>query len=251
MKRRRPASLWIPALAALALALTAAAARAAEGDLELRLDAGRATWRLGERIEVAVSLANVSGSDLELPPVDAVSGTLQLFVAADREKLREYEGPNWGIGDGGRDVTVPLRSGEESTVGVVLLWNQRTPSEHLSPLYAERIREETLDADVAIIEPGRYWLEAVYTAGKVRVVSEPVPIDVGEPDKFDVPIWERMQRDGELAYLVHTGALHFPAGSAEEEAWAEDVRRLTAANPDSPYAAEIDELLAADEKNPR
>jgi hypothetical protein len=75
-----------------------------------------------------------------------------------------------------------------------------------------------------------------------------VPIDIGEPDKLDVPIWERMQKDGELAYLVHTGALHWPAGSVEEKDYAEGLRQLIAENPDSRYAAEIAELLVTFEK---
>jgi hypothetical protein len=69
--------------------------------------------------------------------------------------------------------------------------------------------------------------------------------------RADAPIWERLRRDGELAFLVHTGELHWPAGSAEADAFAADVRRLTAENPRSRYAAEIERLLASFEQAPR
>ena len=118
-------------------------------------------------------------------------------------------------------------------------------------MYAERIRRRLLDEAVAFAEPGRYWLKALYTGGEEPVESEPLALELAAPEEVDAAIWERLRRDGELAYLVHTGELHWPAGSVEAEAFAAEVRRLTADHPASPYAAEIERLLASFEQGGR
>jgi hypothetical protein len=249
MTSRRLVWWWVRTLA---LALVApAAARAAGGELELGLSAQRLEWRLGERIELRVSLTNVSGSTLEPDIPDVSIGRMRLFVAPDRGEFREYLGPRGGVGEGADRLALPLQPGEESSVTVALLWNHRVPTEHLSALYADRIRTLRIDEYLAIAAPGRYWLKAVYAVGEERMESEAVAVDVGAPEPADVPIWERMQRDGELTYLVHTGELHWPAGSAAADAFAAEVRQLTAENPGSRYAAEIERLLASFEQAPR
>jgi hypothetical protein len=236
---------WTPTLL-LALAGVPVAARAA--DLELGLSAERVAWSLGERVELRVSLTNVSSRELELEAPDVGTGSVRLLVARDGGELREYVGPRWGIEDASDLLALP--PGEELAATVVVLWNHRVPTEHLTALYADRIRQRWVDEVVAIAAPGRYWLQAVYAAGGARVESEPVAVEVAAPEPADAPIWERMRRDGELTYLVHTGELSWPAGSPEAEAFAADVRRLTADNPGSRYAAEIEWLLASFEQAP-
>jgi len=239
-------------IATLAFVLAVpAAAPASEGGFELSLSAERAEWRLGERIELRVSLVNVSGSSLEPETLDVSSRGVRLFVAPDRGELREYLGPRWGIGDGVDRLELPLRAGEETTAAVTLLWNHRVPTDHLSALYADRIRQQRLDEDVAIATPGRYWLKAVYAVAGELVESQPLAVDVVAPSAADLPIWERMRRDGELTYLVHTGELRWPAGSPEADAFAADVRRLLADNRGSAYGEEIERLLASFEATAR
>jgi len=245
MKKRQLGGWWVR-MWMVALVAAAVGGPASASELELRLSAERSELRLGERIEVRVALANLSGRELEVEVPDVANGSVRVFVAPDRGAFREYRGPHWGLEEGSR--AVPLPPGEESSTTAVLLWNHRVPTEHLTALYADRTRQERIDEEVAIVAPGRYWLKALYTVDGERVESQPVALDVLAPEPVDAPIWERMRRDGELAYLLHTGRLHWPAGSAEADAFAADVRRLTAENPGSRYAVDIERLLASFEQ---
>jgi hypothetical protein len=245
MKKRQLGGWWVR-MWMVALVAASVGAPASASELELRLSAERGQWRLGERIDLRVALANVSGSSLEVEAPDVANGSLRVFVAPDRGAFREYRGPHWGLEEGSR--AVPLRPGEESSTTAVLLWNHRVPTEHLTALYADRIRQERIDEEIAIVEPGRYWLKAVYTGNRERVESQPMPLDVLAPEPVDAPIWDHMRRDGKLAYLLHTGGLPWPARSAEAQAFMADVRQLMAANPGSSLAVKIERLLACFEQ---
>jgi hypothetical protein len=245
MKKRQLSGWWVR-MWMVALVAAAVGAQASASELELRLSAERGQWRLGEPIELHVALANLSGRELEVEVPDVANGRVRVFVAPDRGAFREYRGPHWGLEEG--SGAVPLRPGEESSTTARLLWNHRVPTEHLTALYADRIRQERIDEEMAIVAPGRYWLKALYTVDGERVESQPMALDVLAPEPVDAPIWERMRRDGELVYLLHAGRLHWPAGSAEAEAFMADMRLLTAENPSSSLAVKIERLLACFEQ---
>ena len=212
-------------------------------NVSLSLTAEKDSYALGEVVDLRFHVKNLSEKSLEIAKPNVGGGNLKLYISEDGNNFREYVGPNWGIAGNAIRPTVKLESESTYEVKATMLYNHRVPTEHLTELYAERIRRERIDSEFALPNPGRYFLKAVFTDAKTRVESEPYALDISEPIGLDAAVWEKMKNDGAFAYFLHTGEVTYQADSAAAGEFVEKLRQISRDYPDTTFAAKLNERL--------
>ncbi len=223
-------------------------ARQTNDPVALSLRSEKLEYNLGEVVELSFQVENRSDHPLEIEKPSVLTGNVKLFVSSDGTTYVEYVGPNWGRLDS-LERNIKLPPGQSVPVNASVLFNHPVPHEHLTELYSKKIKRERLNSEFAFTDAGRYWLKAVYEAGKIAIESEPVTVDLSEPVGAEGSVWDRIKSDGAYAYFLQTGDVKYYPGSEAADKFRDDVRRLSNENPNSGVAKQIGERLVDHEKH--
>lgn len=199
---------------------------------------------MGEVIDVVFQINNGTNRPLSVNKSGIATGGLKLFISQDGENYREYVGPGWGLVDLSGEVPVKIEAGDNFETRSSVLFNHHIPTAHLSPLYAEKYRRERIDTEFVATRAGRYWLKAIFRDGIIALESEPLAIEISEPDRLDAEVWERIKTDGAFAYLLHIGQVKYRPDSDESRRFLESAQQIVEEFPGSIIAERIREKLA-------
>ena len=216
--------------------------------ITLSLKTEKEDYVLGEMIGLRFDVRNTSGADMAIARPSVNAGNLRLFVSRDSQNYVEYVGPNWGTLDAGHRKG-KLGAGESFKTAATMLFNRRIPTEHLTPMYADRIKKERIDTEFAMLTSGPYWLRAVFTDGQESYRSEPIQINVAEPVGIDSAVWERIKNDGAYAYLLQTGEVKYLADSKEARKFVEELQQVSSEYANTTFAGRLNEQLGKYNRN--
>ena len=210
--------------------------------IELSLKAEKDKYTLGDVVELNIQLSNMTDSAIEIITPDVRSGILKVYLSDDGQNFREYNGPGWGSFDGRKPAT-KLASGEGVNTKAEVLHNKVVSTGHLTPMYADRIRDRTMDSPIAFTKPGRYWLKAAITYGKTEIESVPLAIDISAPEGRDAIVWEKMKDNSEYAYFLQTGDFASLPETLERETFVASLRQIVSELDGSKYGMSIRDKL--------
>lgn len=218
-------------------------ARSDGKSIQLALRTTSETYTLGEMVDVGFELKNTSGVALDMEMPNVYKGNVRLFVSADGATFSEYVGPNWARVSTSTN-SKKVAAGESLESAASMLFNRRYNTGHLSPLYADRSRKGRIGTDFAIMEPGAYWLKAIYSHGDAKTESEPLLIHVLEPQGEDAAVWERIKLNGAYAYFLQTGDVKYHPASPQADEFIELVRDIVEEFPASETTERFQQNLA-------
>ncbi len=213
------------------------------GPLSLTLSTSKERYTIGEVVDFNFELKNVTTGPIDVKRPSVATGTVRIQMSVDGTGFRDYRGPMWRNGDAS---TRPVSLEKASAIAGrgTILFNQTTPSGHLTELYASRIQREELEPDFVVSSAGTYYLKAIYSDGRIVTESEPIRVEFTTPLGSDSMVWDEIRIEGAYAYFLQTGDVLYDPDSADAESFRVDVRRIVANYPDSPIAIRLGERLA-------
>lgn len=241
-------SLFLIGAAILAAIQIRAIAQAGSKLIRVTVGTERSEYPLGEVIGLRFEIENTSAQEIDVVDPNVFMGNMKLFVSNDGKNYVEYAGPNWAMVDG-RGQKRKLDAQGVLEAKATMLFNRRIATDHLTPMYADRIKKERLDTDFALLEAGHYWLKAAYTNGKDTFRSEPIEIDITQPVGTDAVVWEQIKSDGAFAYFLHTGEVKYMPGSEEARDFTEKLRSITSDYPNTNFSERLNEGLVKYQRN--
>lgn len=195
----------------LALAFTWAAIGFTQGTeksgLSLRGKSNQETYILGEPVTVEFAFVNEGRSTIKVSAFGVETGGLKVFIASERDReYKEYFGSGWGRKRGNYAILEPRRS--LTLTPATILWNGKPNVSHLNEDAAKLTLAGKLTTEYAFDEAGTYFIKGVsYFGGDGSPIeSEPVRIQVREPDAANSEVWKKIKGNREIAFLMQKGS---------------------------------------------
>ncbi len=219
----------------------------AANDVELLISTDKENYLPGEPVLISCRFLNRSRNEIEFYIGTAMPGEwLNLWVAQTGYEPEKYVGPDEGVRDRKHNATVILKPGESYQSEAVILWNRKVETSHLSAEAARQVSAGLINEAYALSKPGSYFVKAVYQLPKLRqtVESNPVTINIVQPENGDLAIWDVIKVEGDYGYFLQTGTLQESITSQKTKLITEKLERLAAKYPDSGYNKSIGKILA-------
>jgi hypothetical protein len=223
--------------------------------LSVRLEVKKGPYACGELVPLTVIVKNTGSVAVEiLEDTDISVGNVFVHVAYEDGPYREYVGPGWGLRCFAPGSTVGLQPNKSMRITATLLYNHGPDTHHLSAAAAESVLRDRLKPGYALAAPGRYKIKAsVYdTVRGIEIGSEPLTIDVYEPEGVDGEVWDILKSNADYAYFIQTGSS--PKGLTEGEytlTLVETLSHVVNDYPRSVYTPTIKSSLAVWEEHSR
>lgn len=235
-------------ITAATLAAIQSIAQADSRPVRLSIATEKSDYSLGDVIGLRFEVENMSARPIDAVDPNVLVGNTKLYVSGDGQNYVEYAGPHWGAVNG-RNKPRKLEAHGVLVTEATMLFNRSIPTDHLTPLYAMRIKKERLDSEFAMLEPGHYWLKASYRNGNETVRSEPIEIEVTTPVGTDAAVWEQIKTDGAFAWFLQTGEVNYSSGTKEAEMFVDKLERIGSEFPDTNLGGRLTERLVRYNRN--
>jgi hypothetical protein len=213
---------------------------AGTASLAVDISVSKSHYLPGEVVEFDAAVTNVGDGPVILRGADARSGYLRFLVAGADGKFRLYSRP----GPVSSSCCQRIGPGETYRSKAALLWNLSPEGRSASTAEYE---DTHLMTYLAFPEPGQYQVKAVLhvpgaeEGAKLTFESAPVAITVDPPPPVEVPVWEAIRSDPDIAYFIQLGELNAsPSGRPD---LLKELGQLCRDNPRSRLAAEIKRRL--------
>jgi len=177
------------------MAVLVLASPALASALTAELSTARATYALGEPVELSLRIANETDTPIGIHRVtDERTGMLWPEIAKGEGEFRRYIGPQYSVKDVHLPVT-PLAPGESLTIPLRVLFNfpSKLPGE--------------IDGFFAFDEPGSYRVRValVDVLPSQTVHTDTIPVQIVAPRDAGAEVW-RLLQTRDAAYFLHTGS---------------------------------------------
>lgn len=204
-----------------------------QDDLKLTLRASKEAYKLGEKIDFSIRLSNTGKTNLHLmDEFGTGTGFLHLECTKNGKDFFGCSDPSWGTLDF-VNPTTRLKSGETIFTSTSILWDWKVQD---VPTYI-------------FLESNVYYVTARYTAhlqnenGEIvqyELKSEPIKIEIMEPQGEDLEVWNKIKEDGNFAYLIQYGEIRIPSYKTEERVkFTQKVWEIISTKPNSFYAQSL------------
>ncbi|MGH9819341.1 MAG: hypothetical protein ACRD43_04155 [Pyrinomonadaceae bacterium] len=211
--------------------------------LELKLDATKQTYTLGEPVELSFVLSNTGQDSLSLGCFGIGTGDVQLFISRDEKNFLRYRA-GWGNVDAVCNNSIKP-GGQLEIPNVKILWNYNPDLRHLNADSAAEVRKGMLTSDYAFPTPGTYYLKATAFDGLSKLESAPIKITVTDPVGDDLVIWNEMKADPDIGYFIQMGDIKTPSFQVEERDKFElKLRHIVNEHPNSLYGEMLNDGLS-------
>jgi hypothetical protein len=170
--------------------------KAQTGGLKLKTLANKASYVLGEPVNLRFELLNEGEEEVKIITGGVEVGSIKIFVSAEDDKYNPYVSSGWERLQG---TKIPLKNGESYRYDSVnLLWNEMK--------HAGSGRSSVYNG-YAFPAPGKYTIKAGYwvVLNSPETESTPIEITVIEPMGEDSLVWEEIKGNREIAYLMQKG----------------------------------------------
>jgi len=213
-----------------------------QGNVKLTVKTDRENYIPGEMVDLRVNLSNGGDSKTAIGSPEALRASIRVYLAFEGGKYREYVGPQDATIMGVARAAIKADSGDAVTTNIKVLYHQLKPTEHLSELYANQIRDRELNDYFALSRAGHYLMKVVFQDSSTKQVieSEPVTLYVDEPTGFDAIIWDAIKDDPKAAAFLHTGKI---AGGGPNYLSACSLERFSELYPDSTLGKRVASIL--------
>lgn len=231
------------ALAALILLHFETSSKLLTNKVSISIETQKKEYVLGDVIDLVFLINNGTSQPLFVNKSGVADGSLKLYISQDGESYRQYVGPNWGIVEKIGAAKTKIDAGNSLEIETSVLFNHHIPTEHLSELYARKYRKDRVDSQFAMVNAGRFWLKAVFRDSIIFLESEPLAIDISEPDGLDAFVWEKIKTDGAFAYFLQIGSIKYHPDSIEAQRFVESLQQISIKFPNSRYTEKLNEKL--------
>ncbi len=208
-------------------------------NLELAIKAPKATYMLGEVLVLDIKVENTGSSDIFLHGADVKSGYVSVFVASEDQKFLQYSHSAWGTT---KKKGFTIKAGQTIESKASVLWNFSLVG-RVADL--NRVKESNILSDFAFSKPGVYFIKAVLTVpgeAHAKIESLPVQVLINEPVGSDLPVWESIKKNSEIAYFIQEGEIR--SGKPENrKKILEEIDEIISNNPNSFLARQMNESL--------
>jgi hypothetical protein len=162
--------------------------------LVLKVEADKSEIRLGELLNLELELKNPTSTSVGSVHFDPSYGTLAVLVSRNGGSFQRYFAPGWGTK---QNVSGPNEVAAGSTVyrSLEILFNHSVPG-----------REDLLDAEIAIDQPGTYQFKVTLTDDESRqkIAAPIIQINVVFPTtSSEQGIWQEIRNNSELGYSAN------------------------------------------------
>ena len=215
--------------------------------LTLEVRAAKERYVLGESVALTFRLLNRSSSSVTLDSApDVQNGRLDVLIAFEGGDFKSYLGPDWGLRDAVSREPFRLAPGQSFETQASILFHHVMPVGHLSPLYANQIRQEQILDEYALSAGGTYRIKAALSGTRDRnqLESPPLTLSVDEPYGADLEVWNVLKTDGDFGYFLQTGSPRKPRAAAKTEHIVRTLENLSQLWPTSRHIGSIRTALS-------
>lgn len=209
-----------------------------QDELKLILEASKETYKLGEKLDFSFALSNTGEKDFQLWDVFSTGpGDLNLQCSTNGKDFSGCSDPSWGTSDIIVREPTRIKPGETISTSTSILWNWKSQD---IPTYR-------------FIKSGTYYIRALYAATlqnesgraiKHELISEPIKINIEEPQGEDLEVWNMIKDDGNFAYLTQWNEIRIPSYKTQERAkFMQKVEDIIGRHPNSFYAHTLHQSL--------
>ncbi|MEP6849544.1 MAG: hypothetical protein ABI999_11860 [Acidobacteriota bacterium] len=207
-----------------------------EEGLLLQGSSNKASFILGEPVEMYFELNNGSKVSVKVPSGGVEVGSLKVLIAhGDELDFNEYFTSDWGRKVG---HWINLEPGAKHSFSkFTILWNGLPNVSHLNEQAAKTALAGKVTTEYAFQEPGIFFVKGISFFGEDSkpIESKPVRIEIKAPEGEDLEVWNAIKGNKKIAYLMQYSA--FGADRDEEKQQLTDqVEQIIAKYPQSIYS---------------